>query len=361
MGNLPLIELAAYNNLAYCYMDKGNINKAIECLVEKSIPIAKKNKYLNQLATLFDTYADVLLAKGEIRAAFDALRESILYQTKFNSIKKEDQIRLLASILELKNKEETIKVKESEIIQKNIQNQILKLIIVISVLITIILIFLYLGIRQKTNLKFKQQQINSARHIIELEETEKSRIGFELHDNFGYLLKVTDGFINSLKIEDEKIKEDLLGKMKELSDTVRRISHRVNLIKDDQTPLQDIISEIVNDMKFFTGINVSFYIPDQIPEFSKELKLHICRIVQELLTNASKYARNSRIQIDIVINENILLINYLDEGPGFDTDRIKGGGIGIGSIYERISLLGGNVKLDSSVGHETKWRITIPI
>jgi signal transduction histidine kinase len=149
--------------------------------------------------------------------------------------------------------------------------------------------------------------------------------------------------------------------MKELSDTVRRISHRVNLLKDDQTPLQEIISEIINDMKYFSGIDVTFFIPDQIPEFSKELKLHICRIVQELLTNAGKYAQKARIQLDILISEDALLINYIDEGPGFNSNEVKTDGIGIGSIHERVSLLRGKVKLDSAIGFGTKWKITIPI
>jgi signal transduction histidine kinase len=182
-----------------------------------------------------------------------------------------------------------------------------------------------------------------------------------LHDNLGYVIKVTDGFINSMSIKDKKIKEDLTEKMKELSDAVRRISHRVNLLKDDQTPLPEVLSEIITDMKYFTGINVSFFIPDQMPEFSKELKLHICRIVQELLTNASKYARTASIQLDVIISDETLLINYLDDGPGFNPKEVNTDGIGIGSINERISLLRGKANLESAIGQGTKWMITIPI
>jgi len=114
-------------------------------------------------------------------------------------------------------------------------------------------------------------------------------------------------------------------------------------------------------MKYFTGINVQYFIPDYLPVFSKELKLHICRIVQELLTNAGKYAQKSLIHIDIAISEGILLIHYRDEGPGFNPNEISGGGIGIGSIYERIKLVGGKAHLDSGRGKGTHWNITIPI
>ncbi len=308
-GKLPLVELAAYNNLAYCYLEQGNIKKASECLVDKAIPLAEKMNNQDWLATLFDSYADVLSAKGDHKNAFLYLRKSINYQGQVNVKNNEKQIRLLAAILDLNNKEDLIKEKETEIKTKNLQNQFLKLVLAIAVLVIIMIIFIYVGFRQQMKIKFKQQQITAARRIIELEETEKSRIGFELHDNLGYLVRVTDGFINSLTIEDIKVKEQLTDKMKELSDCIRRISHRISLLKDNKSRLEEIIPDIINDIKIFTGINVSYFIPDHLPDISKEILLHICRIVQELLTNAGKYAGGSKINIDLAFtDENLLLL-----------------------------------------------------
>jgi signal transduction histidine kinase len=117
-----------------------------------------------------------------------------------------------------------------------------------------------------------------------------------------YLLRITDSFINSINIEEFSIKEQLVGKIKELDDCIRRISHRINLGMEYQTRLQEIIPDIINDMKNFTGINISYFVPDHLPECSREIMLHMSRIVQELLTNASKYANNSKIRIDLAFN-----------------------------------------------------------
>ena len=149
--------------------------------------------------------------------------------------------------------------------------------------------------------------------------------------------------------------------MKELSDCVRRISHRITLMKDDQSNLRDLIPDIINDMKTFTGINVIYFIPKHLPDFSTEIKLHTCRIVQELLTNASKYAQHSKIRIDLALVGDNFLILYDDNGPGFSQLESKGTSIGIKSIYERISLLGGKGEMHSIPGEGTKWRISIPI
>ena len=245
-GKLPLVELAAYNNLVYSYLDLGNIKKASEYIADKAIPLAEKMNNQDWMVTLFDTYTDVLSAKGDYKNALLSLRKSKNYQRQVNSKNNEKQIRLLGAILDLNNKETIIREKETEIKTKNLQNQFLKLVLAIALLVIVIIIIVYFGFRQRMKIKFKQQQINSARRIIELEETEKSRIVFELHDNLGYLVSVTDGFINSLTIEDKNVKDQLTDKMRELSDCIRRISHRINLLKDERSRLQEIIPNIIN-------------------------------------------------------------------------------------------------------------------
>jgi signal transduction histidine kinase len=360
-GNYPEIVFTAYNNLVYSYLDLGNIKKATECLVDKAIPLAKKMNHKDWLATAYDTYADVFSAKGDPKNAFLSLRKSINYQKQFNVKNNEKQLRLLGAILDLNTKETIIREKETEIKTQHLQNKFLKLVLAIAFLVIIIIIFVYMGFRQQMKIKFKQQQITSAKRIIELEETEKSRIGFELHDNLGYLARVTDGFINSLTITDTDAKQQLTDKMRELSDCIRRISHRINLLKEEQSRLEEVIPAIINDIRIFTGINVSYFIPDHLPDIPREILLHTCRIVQELLTNAGKYAGNSKITIDLALTGKKLLLLYKDDGPGFDPSGITGKGIGLSSIYERIKLLGGKAELDSSPGRGTKWEISIPL
>jgi signal transduction histidine kinase len=268
---------------------------------------------------------------------------------------------LLAAILDLNNKETMIREKDVEIRATNLQNKFLKLILALAILLIIIIVFVYIVFRQQMKIKLKQEQINSAKRIIELEETEKSRIGLELHDNAGFLLRITDSFINSINIEEFSIKEQLVGKIKELDDCIRRISHRINLGMEYQTRLQEIIPDIINDMKNFTGIDISYFVPDHLPECSREIIMHMSRIVQELLTNASKYAHNSKIRIDLAFTGGNLLLFYRDDGPGFTQLGAKEIGIGLGGIKERVTLLGGKAALNSSKGKGTRWEISLPL
>ena len=89
--------------------------------------------------------------------------------------------------------------------------------------------------------------------------------------------------------------------------------------------------------------------------------LHCCRITEELLTNSSKYAKDSTINIQIVFAENRLFLLYSDNGTGFDPSAAGNSGIGLNSIFSRATLLNGKAILKTEPGKGTSWDISIPL
>ena len=359
--NLPLVQLGAYNNMSYSFIAKGNFSKARECLVERAIPIASKINNLDWLGTLYDSYSELLEKSGDYQKAYVNVRKSIEYRENFNLKKDAEKVRLLAIILDVKNKEIELNQNESVIKERSDQNRLLKLLLIILFLIALGITILFINFKQKIQLKIRQQQISSARRIIEIEEKEKNRIGFELHDNIGYLIRVLDGFIESIEIPDKQVKASISEQLNELGNCIRRIAHRINLVNDNKSTIQEIFTEIITDMKDLTGIKIKYFVPGHLPEISNEIILHLCRILQELLTNSSKYAPTSNIEIDLGVATRTLILLYRDDGPGFDAEVERKKGMGLDSIYERIILLGGEARLNTTPGNGTKWEISVPI
>ncbi len=359
-GNIPLVEIAAYNNMANAYLQKNNVTKASECIIDKALPVAQKTNNLDWISTLYDTYADVMAKSGNNKEAFKYERISMDTKIQADAIKAADQMRLLSSLLDLKNKELIIKNAATEIQVKNSQNRVLKLGLTISFLLVLIILFIFLWFRQASRMKIKQQQISSAHRLIEYEETEKGRLGFELHDTIGYLLRIINSN-HSIESPDREIKESVLKPLTEMGETIRRISHRMNPIRQENSTFQELFADIVNDMKNLTGMNIKYFVPDQLPDLSRELMLHLCRITEELLTNAGKYAKDSLIVIQIACVENRLLLIYSDDGAGFDPDSAAKKGIGLNSIFARATLLNGKATLKTEPGKGTSWDISVPL
>jgi signal transduction histidine kinase len=101
-------------------------------------------------------------------------------------------------------------------------------------------------------------------------------------------------------------------------------------------------------------------LPERLP---REVELAAYRIVQEAITNVGKHANASRCDVHLTQLDDRLLIEVEDDGIGFldDTDRpIIARGLGLISVRERASRLGGTFNILSEPGHGTRLIVSLP-
>ncbi len=88
--------------------------------------------------------------------------------------------------------------------------------------------------------------------------------------------------------------------------------------------------------------------------------------VRELLQNVVKHARSKRATVRCTAADDVLTIDVLDPGVGFEVhaiDRLptRHGGFGLFSIRERLKLMGGTIDIRSGIGQGTTVRICVPL
>ncbi|MDP4268364.1 MAG: ATP-binding protein, partial [Bacteroidota bacterium] len=84
--------------------------------------------------------------------------------------------------------------------------------------------------------------------------------------------------------------------------------------------------------------------------FDENTEINIFRIICELINNTLKYARANTINICISYNNNILAIDYSDNGIGIKTSidkLLSGNGMGMKNIISRIKSLNGKYNFDN--------------
>lgn len=112
-------------------------------------------------------------------------------------------------------------------------------------------------------------------------------------------------------------------------------------------------------------ITVNFDCPVALSP-KKELKFHLYRITQELLTNAIKHSQAKKIQVSLLqVNTEIQSI-VQDDGIGFDFEEMKSNKFcadhfGLLSIYQEINSLNGEFKIFSVTPSGTKIIVSIPM
>ena len=89
-----------------------------------------------------------------------------------------------------------------------------------------------------------------------------------------------------------------------------------------------------------------------------ELESAIYRIVQESLTNVIKHADAEHVEIAIV-EDGEVTITVHDDGSGFDPSQ-RGDGFGLLGMRERVSLVGGELRVESEPGGGTTVIAVLP-
>jgi signal transduction histidine kinase len=354
---LPIVSVGAYNNMAYCYLDKNQPDSA-EYFLKMAIPLAIQMNNDDWLSTLYASYADIKKFKNEMKEANELLEKSIKSRETASQKSAAQQVRFLTAMLDLKNKEIIIDQQQRQIQKSRTRFQSLMSVLVICL---VLFVSVLMGFYFSSKLKIQKQKIESANRIIEAEEREKVRIGRELHDLSGHFMsEVSSTFDSGEGLANVNLAE-LKSKIESFGNQFREISHRMNRAMVEKHDFILLMKTLCIDFNRFTGIRINYNMAEEPSELNKEVKFHIFRITQELLTNASKYAKNATINIDIIFEANKLLLKYQDDGPGFKSQEGLDNGMGLSNIYERVKLLGGKAELITTPGYGVSWDVIVPV
>ena len=359
--NSPEVIIGIYNNMAYSYLEKGDLINAEKCIVDFALPVAIKTNNIDWQSTVYDTYADILHQKGKLADAIVCEKKAIEAMQTASKLAAAKQMQLLAAMLELKNKELIIKDTKIENEQIRSRLRFRNQMIIMILLLLASMAGIFLGWVQKKRIQIQRQQIASATKLIEAEENEKAKIGRDIHDLTGQKFTGLKGFLENSDFHDPEKKSEALGMLQEIKDVVREISHRMNRSWLERFTLEKSIIGLCEDVKKMTGVNLEYHSPLEYPLVSENIKIHVFRIIQELLSNAVKHASRSKVILDITFDAGNLLLKYKDDGPGFSKDKLKNNGIGLSNLFERVTLLNGRIELDSHPGYGVYYGISIPL
>ena len=94
---------------------------------------------------------------------------------------------------------------------------------------------------------------------------------------------------------------------------------------------------------------------------SSKMEIHLYRVISEIVHNAIKHARASKLTLQIIKTDRSIIISVQDNGKGFDIEKRKtDSGLGLKNITNRIKLMKGSLALKSDPEQGTSYRIEIP-
>lgn len=194
---------------------------------------------------------------------------------------------------------------------------------------------------------------------------ERKRIGMELHDGIGQRITALQMRLNVLIARQQSTPDQLENLREEISniqEEIRRVSHNMLPLPLERYNIEDALMILLSDMEELQEIKINFFAKLNQKKYPQNIEKNLYFIVQELLQNTSKHANNQ--QVDLNISEetgvlNVIYRNNISFAVGSNCDKAKGTGRGLLSIRERVSQLGGTLKIENS--HKLGFQIIIKL
>jgi len=191
--------------------------------------------------------------------------------------------------------------------------------------------------------------------LIEAHEEERTRIARDLHDDVGQRLVLLAWQLGSSNGNLRKQVEDLVN-------DVQALSHELHSPKLDYLGLAAAAAGFCKELSDRQRVEIEFHSENIPKELPKEISLCLFRVLQEALQNAIKHSGSRQFQVSLRGGANDIELTVHDSGIGFEPEEaIKGRGLGLTSMQERLKLVDGQLSIDSKPQRGTTIQARVPL
>ena len=196
-------------------------------------------------------------------------------------------------------------------------------------------------------------------------EQEQRRIARELHDELGQSLTALKMMVVAVDNVDPPVMEKLQRMQHVIDDTLgatRRLASELRPLILDDLGLFPAIEWLLDNFRERAGVACALAVHGGDVELDDTRATAVFRILQEALTNITRHASAS--QVDLTIRHGIddVTITVIDDGVGFSMqDALPTSSRGLLGMRERAYLLGGQLEIVSAPGKGTTLEVRLPL
>jgi PAS domain S-box-containing protein len=223
--------------------------------------------------------------------------------------------------------------------------------------------------RAEENLREMNRQLRSlSASLQDVREQERTRIAMELHDDLGQQLtglKLELSWLGGRLKEGRQATSDEVGAMRRLLDaaiaSVRRIATELRPLILDDLGFGEAVAWQTAEFAKRSGLDITLDLQAQALVKEDVLATALFRIVQESLTNVVRHSGATSVKVCLTCEHGDLVLTVHDNGAGMAPGARPGSGIGLVSMRERATALGGQLRIESVPGAGTTIEVTLPL
>jgi signal transduction histidine kinase len=178
------------------------------------------------------------------------------------------------------------------------------------------------------------------------------------------LLSVTLEQTKQVAVDSDEVRrrfDELRRQILNMSAAVHTLSHELHSSTLRYLDVSNAMRGLCTELSKKQKVEINFSdkdIPGTVP---KEISLCLFRVLQEALHNALKHSGVRHFDIELRGTLSALHLTVRDSGFGFDLEAMKGRGLGLDSMHERLKLVDGELTIDSQPGRGTTIHARVPL
>lgn len=218
--------------------------------------------------------------------------------------------------------------------------------------------------------KHREELKGLTARLFQSQELERRRIARELHDEAGQALTGINFTLETigkdLSAESESTKQLIYDVKKQINRTyqdIRRLSYTLHPALLSDLGLEPALDSYMTGIAKHSEMSIDFKMVGFKKRLNPEIETVLYRLSQEALTNALKHSGANHFRLSIIKSYPHIIFAAEDDGVGFDSFEFSKhkDTLGLLSMRERASMLGGSFSIRASKGKGTHIRIKIPL
>lgn len=224
--------------------------------------------------------------------------------------------------------------------------------------------------------KFRLQAEQSQRMVTEranereksLQEVviqERNRLARELHDSVSQQLFAASMMMSAINetnpadIETGKQQLKMVEKMIHQSQLeMRALLLHLRPVALKGKSLQEGVEELLLELRQKVPMEIDW----KVEQFSVEkgIEDQLFRILQESVSNTLRHAKATTLDVMLIERDDTVILRIVDNGQGFDLEKVRASSYGLQNMSERAQEIGGNCKIISLPNEGTRVEVKIP-
>jgi signal transduction histidine kinase len=282
-------------------------------------------------------------------------------------------VQLVSHVSELDEREHDAAEQQLETTQASLRRRVTAvsvLALIVGIAVALVSIGRIRRLQQEAEARYRDVEDARGRlrdlsaRLVAAQEEERRNISRELHDEVGQSMSAMLVELGRLEAigPKEKTYQSQLASVRRMAEmnvgSVRNIALLLRPSMLDDLGLVPALRWQAREVTRRTGLKVNMTAEEIGEDIPDEYGTCIYRIVQEALHNCARHAQAEEASVVVRRDREGLSVSVEDNGIGFDPNQVKG--IGLLGMKERVTRLGGLVRLDSDAGRGTVLSIRLP-